>query len=87
MNALTMGDVAKHAKVRIETLRSYEREGLGASPPCSISNYRWPVGSAPALSRRAWHGRSHRAPETSPGKLTLLSSPSPTPAQRQKKPP
>jgi len=40
MNGLTIGDVAKQAKVRIETLRYYEREGLVASPPRSRSNYR-----------------------------------------------
>jgi MerR family copper efflux transcriptional regulator len=40
MNGLTIGDVAKQAKVRIETLRYYEREGLVASPPRSLSNYR-----------------------------------------------
>jgi MerR family mercuric resistance operon transcriptional regulator len=40
MNGLTIGDVAKQAKVRIETLRYYEREGLVASPPRSPSNYR-----------------------------------------------
>lgn len=40
MNGLTIGDVAKQAKVRIETLRYYEREGLVASPPRSQSNYR-----------------------------------------------
>lgn len=40
MNGLTIGDVAKRAKVRIETLRYYERQGLVASPPRSPSNYR-----------------------------------------------
>ena len=40
MNGLTIGDVAKQARVRIETLRYYEREGLVASPPRSLSNYR-----------------------------------------------
>lgn len=40
MSALTIGDVAKQAGVRIETLRYYEREGLLASPPRSVSNYR-----------------------------------------------
>ena len=40
MNGLTIGDVAKRANVRIETLRYYEREGLVASPPRSLSNYR-----------------------------------------------
>ena len=40
MNGFTIGDVAKQAKVRIETLRYYEREGLVASPPRSASNYR-----------------------------------------------
>jgi MerR family mercuric resistance operon transcriptional regulator len=40
MNGFTIGDVAKQAKVRIETLRYYEREGLVASPPRSVSNYR-----------------------------------------------
>jgi MerR family copper efflux transcriptional regulator len=40
MKGVTIGDVAKQAKVRIETLRYYEREGLVASPPRSLSNYR-----------------------------------------------
>jgi MerR family mercuric resistance operon transcriptional regulator len=40
MSALTIGDVAKQAGVRTETLRYYEREGLLASPPRSVSNYR-----------------------------------------------
>ena len=40
MNRFTIGDVAKQAKVRIETLRYYEREGLITSPPRSLSNYR-----------------------------------------------
>jgi MerR family copper efflux transcriptional regulator len=40
MDRLTIGDVAKQAGVRIETLRYYEREGLIASPPRSVSNYR-----------------------------------------------
>ena len=40
MNRLTIGNVAKQAKVRIETLRYYERERLVASPPRSQSNYR-----------------------------------------------
>src|SRR5207248_2586268 len=40
MHGFTIGDVAKQAKVRIETLRYYEREGLVASPPRSLSHYR-----------------------------------------------
>ena len=40
MDRLTIGDVARQAGVRIETLRYYEREGLVASPPRSVSNYR-----------------------------------------------
>src|SRR5213594_1999406 len=40
MDRLTIGDVARQAGVRIETLRHYEREGLVASPPRSVSNYR-----------------------------------------------
>jgi MerR family copper efflux transcriptional regulator len=40
MNELTIGDVAKEAKVHIETLRYYERRGLLASPARSTSNYR-----------------------------------------------
>ncbi len=40
MDGLTIGDVAKEAKVNIETLRYYERRGLLASPPRSLSNYR-----------------------------------------------
>jgi MerR family transcriptional regulator, copper efflux regulator len=40
MERLTIGEVAKQAQVRIETLRYYERTGLVASPPRSESNYR-----------------------------------------------
>ena len=40
MNGLTIGEVAKHAHVRIETLRYYERMGLVAPPPRNGANYR-----------------------------------------------
>ena len=40
MDGLTIGEVAVQAKVHIETLRYYERRGLVAKPPRSISNYR-----------------------------------------------
>jgi MerR family copper efflux transcriptional regulator len=40
MNGFTIGDAAKQAGVRIETLRYYEQEGLVAPPPRSASNYR-----------------------------------------------
>jgi len=40
MHGLTIGDVAKQADVHIETLRYYERRGLVARPPRSMSNYR-----------------------------------------------
>jgi MerR family transcriptional regulator, copper efflux regulator len=40
MDGLTIGEVAERAKVHIETLRYYERRGLIASPPRSVSNYR-----------------------------------------------
>src|SRR5215468_9618138 len=40
MERLTIGELAKQAHVRIETLRYYERMGLVASPPRSESNYR-----------------------------------------------
>jgi MerR family transcriptional regulator, copper efflux regulator len=40
MNGLTIGEVAKRARVHIETLRYYERRGLLASPLRSKSNYR-----------------------------------------------
>ncbi len=40
MNGLTIGAVAKRARVHIETLRYYERQGLLASPARSTSNYR-----------------------------------------------
>jgi MerR family copper efflux transcriptional regulator len=40
MDGLTIGDVAKQANVRIETLRYYERQGLVARPPRSRANYR-----------------------------------------------
>ncbi|HXH13540.1 MAG TPA: heavy metal-responsive transcriptional regulator [Alphaproteobacteria bacterium] len=40
MDGLTIGDVAKRAKVHIETLRYYERQGLVPRPRRSVSNYR-----------------------------------------------
>src|SRR5215216_2351425 len=40
MERLTIGEVAKQAHIRIETLRYYERTGLVARPPRSESNYR-----------------------------------------------
>lgn len=40
MERLTIGEVAKQARVRIETLRYYERMGLVAPPPRNGSNYR-----------------------------------------------
>ena len=40
MDGLTIGDVAKQANVRVETLRYYERQGLVARPRRSVSNYR-----------------------------------------------
>jgi MerR family copper efflux transcriptional regulator len=40
MERLTVGEVAKQAQVRIETLRYYEREGLVDSPPRNAANYR-----------------------------------------------
>src|SRR5438552_13847351 len=40
MDRLTIGEVAKHAHVRIETLRYYERMGLVAPPPRNGANYR-----------------------------------------------
>jgi MerR family mercuric resistance operon transcriptional regulator len=40
MERFTIGEVAKQAQVRIETLRYYERTGLVASPPRNASNYR-----------------------------------------------
>jgi MerR family mercuric resistance operon transcriptional regulator len=44
MDGLTIGKVAKQAKVRIETLRYYERQGLVARPLRNRSNYRlYPV--------------------------------------------
>jgi MerR family mercuric resistance operon transcriptional regulator len=40
MTRLTIGEVAKQAHVRIETLRYYERMGLVGPPPRSGANYR-----------------------------------------------
>jgi MerR family mercuric resistance operon transcriptional regulator len=40
MERLTIGEVAKQARVQVETLRYYERTGLVAHPPRSASNYR-----------------------------------------------
>jgi MerR family copper efflux transcriptional regulator len=40
MDGLTIGEVAERAGVHIETLRYYERRGLVAKPPRTLSNYR-----------------------------------------------
>lgn len=40
METLTIGKVARQAKVGIETIRFYEREGLIADPPRRASGYR-----------------------------------------------
>lgn len=40
MDGLTIGQLAGAATVHVETLRYYERRGLLARPPRSISNYR-----------------------------------------------
>ena len=40
MQALTIGKVAKHAGVGIDTVRFYERQGLIAEPPRGVSGYR-----------------------------------------------
>ena len=40
MDGLTIGEVAAQARVQIETIRYYERRGLVARPPRSVSNYR-----------------------------------------------
>jgi MerR family transcriptional regulator, copper efflux regulator len=46
MDGLTIGEVAKRAKVHVETLRYYERRGLLLKPPRSLSNYRlYPEGA------------------------------------------
>jgi hypothetical protein len=39
MDGLTIGEAAKQAHVRIETLRYYERTGLVAPPPRNGANY------------------------------------------------
>jgi MerR family transcriptional regulator, copper efflux regulator len=40
VNGLTIGEVAKRARVHVETLRYYERRGLLVKPLRSESNYR-----------------------------------------------
>lgn len=40
MNGLTVSQVAKEAKVNIETIRYYERRGLISEPPRTESGYR-----------------------------------------------
>jgi len=40
MDRLTIGEVAKQARVRIETMRYYERIGLVEPPPRNGANYR-----------------------------------------------
>jgi len=40
MDTLTIGEVARRARVNVETVRFYEREGLIAQPPRRRSGYR-----------------------------------------------
>ena len=40
MEKLTIGQLAKRAKVNLETIRYYERRGLIPEPPRSESGYR-----------------------------------------------
>ena len=40
MENLTIGQLAKHAKVHLETIRYYERQGLLPEPPRNQSGYR-----------------------------------------------
>ena len=40
MNGFTIGELAKQAKVHVETLRYYERRGLIPRPRRTVSNYR-----------------------------------------------
>lgn len=48
--ALTIGQVAKAAKVHVETLRYYERRGLVPKPPRAPSHYReYPVETVPRV--------------------------------------
>lgn len=56
MSTLTIGQVAKHAGVGIETIRFYERKGLIAEPARKESGYRQYDDSAvarPAFIRQA----------------------------------
>lgn len=53
MDSFTIGELAKQAKVHVETLRYYERRGLIARPRRTVSNYR--VYSSENLRRvKAW---------------------------------
>ncbi len=48
--SLTIGQVAKAAKVHVETLRYYERRGLVAKPPRSAALYRsYPEDTVPRV--------------------------------------
>lgn len=40
MAVLTIGEVARHARVGVETIRYSEREGIIPNPPRSSSGYR-----------------------------------------------
>jgi Cu(I)-responsive transcriptional regulator len=51
MKALTIGQVARHAGVGIETVRFYERQGLLAEPERRASGYRQYDGEAVAVLR------------------------------------
>ena len=46
MESLTIGQLAQHAGVGVETIRFYEREGLISEPPRRPSGYRdYPLGT------------------------------------------
>lgn len=50
INSLTIGRLAKEARVNLETVRYYERRGLIPKPPRSLSGYRlYPVEAARRL--------------------------------------
>lgn len=50
-HSLTIGQVARHAGVGVETIRYYEREGLLPPPPRSASGYRhYPADSVRRLA-------------------------------------
>lgn len=75
MNGLTIGKLAEHANVTVDTVRYYERAGLLPEPPRRISGYR--AYPADAVKRLRFIRRAKTLGFTLPeiGELLALSAP------------